>query len=75
MAEILTLTSEPDEPSERIDRWLAQAAEDKNLSRTRIKNLILDGHLNCHGQIITDPSISVKPDTVYELIFSSHLYQ
>ena len=37
------------------------------LSRSRLKALILDGQLRCNGVSLTDPSASVKPDTTYEL--------
>ena len=51
----------------RLDRFLA-AASDLDLSRTRLKNLILEGHVTCNGVKITDPSASVKSEAIYRLL-------
>lgn len=60
----MTATSE--DAGTRLDRWLAKASE-LDLSRTRLKALIQDGHVSCNGVKLTDPSASVKSDTEYEL--------
>lgn len=61
MAEILTLTVATDQPPMRLDRWITQQSQREELSRTRIKALILSGQMICDGHIITDPSLTVKP--------------
>src|ERR1700743_3587127 len=49
----------------RIDRALAVARPE--LSRSRIKALIEQGHLRLAGATIEDPSLRVKPGQVFEL--------
>src|SRR3954467_36900 len=49
----------------RIDRALAVARPE--LSRSRIKALIEQGHLRLAGATINDPSLRVKPGQVFEL--------
>jgi len=48
----------------RLDRWLAKKIDSNNefpaLSRTRLKQLILDGHVTQNGQTIRDPAAIVK---------------
>ena len=51
--------------NDRLDRLLANALPDQ--SRTRIKNLIKQGHLSLAGGTITDPSYQVKQGEVYSL--------
>ena len=51
--------------NDRLDRFLANALPDQ--SRTRIKNLIKQGHLSSAGGTITDPSYRVKQGEVYNL--------
>ena len=67
MAETLTLTTDDKTPRQRLDRWLAENSGIKALSRSRIKNLILDGQLSCNGQPETDPSSVVRSSAVYQL--------
>ncbi len=43
----------------RVDKVLAQALPE--LSRTRLKALILEGRVCCEGETISDPSAAVKP--------------
>ena len=45
MAETLTLTTDDEIPRQRLDRWLAENSGVEALSRSRIKNLILDGRI------------------------------
>ena len=55
--------------NDRIDRFLKNAFQDKNktLSRSRIKTLILDRRLTENGNILVDPSASVKTGATYVL--------
>ena len=64
--EPLYITSDEASSGQRLDRWLAANCP-AELSRSRLKALILDGQLRCNGVSLTDPSASVKPDTTYEL--------
>jgi len=54
-----------EQAGERIDRALAAARPE--LSRSRIKALIEQGHLRLAGATIEDPSLRVKPGQVFEL--------
>ena len=67
MAETLTLKTDDETPRQRLDRWLAENSGIEALSRSRIKNLILDGQLSCDGQPETDPSSVVRGSAVYQL--------
>ena len=67
MAETLTLKTDDETPRQRLDRWLAENSGIEALSRSRIKNLILDGQLSCNGQPETDPSSVVRSSAVYQL--------
>lgn len=49
----------------RLDRFLAGALPD--LSRSRIKSLLQDGHVTESGQTISDPSYRVKPETAFQV--------
>ena len=49
----------------RLDRALANALPD--LSRNRIKSLILDGLVSTAGATILDPSYTVKPSDVFDI--------
>ena len=55
----MTVCVGPDEAGERIDKLLARGAAE--LSRSRIKGLILAGRVASGGATITDPSYRVKP--------------
>jgi 23S rRNA pseudouridine1911/1915/1917 synthase len=55
----------PDNAGKRLDRLLADALSD--LSRSRIKALILSGSLVAGGETITDPSYRVKPGQRFAL--------
>ena len=67
MAETLTLKTDDETPRQRLDRWLAENSGIEALSRSRIKNLILNGQLSCNGQPETDPSSVVRGSAVYQL--------
>jgi 23S rRNA pseudouridine1911/1915/1917 synthase len=57
---------------DRLDRWLAERVavlpNAPDLSRSRLKALILDGQVSTGGATITDPSITVKPDQEYQIL-------
>lgn len=55
----------PAEEGERLDRLLAR--ELSELSRERVKALVLDGRLSIDGAVIADPSYRVKPGERLEL--------
>lgn len=61
----------PETAGERLDRYLAAAmallpgADEASLSRSRLKSLVLDGHVHLNGETITDPSRKIKPGEVY----------
>jgi 23S rRNA pseudouridine1911/1915/1917 synthase len=58
--------------AERLDRWLAthvaSMPDTPELSRSRLKALILEGHVSIGGATITDPSAAVKPGQDYEIL-------
>lgn len=64
MEEFLSLTI-PTETKGRLDKILANLCPD--LSRSRLKNLILDGYLQLDGVLVTDVSTSVKGGEAVEL--------
>ena len=49
----------------RIDQFLAN--NEKDISRTRIKSLILEGSLKLDNNIIYDPSYKIKENDVFTL--------
>jgi 23S rRNA pseudouridine1911/1915/1917 synthase len=57
----------PEAAGERLDRYLASALAGgtEDFSRSRLKNLILDGHVREGGATITDPSRKIKPGEIY----------
>jgi 23S rRNA pseudouridine1911/1915/1917 synthase len=58
-----------EDSGKRIDQFIAQKAD--GISRTRIKNLILEGSLHLLNktiETISDPSYKVKEDDVYQLL-------
>ncbi len=63
--ESLTIEIAAEQAGERIDRALAVAFPE--LSRSRVKALIEQGHLRLAGATINDPSLRVKPGQVFEL--------
>tara|TARA_S200000501_G_scaffold180117_1_gene169525 strand:+ start:386 stop:1366 length:981 start_codon:yes stop_codon:yes gene_type:complete len=64
MKNIINFVVTEDDENKRIDTLLA--AYDKNLSRTRVKNLILDNRLKINEIITIDPSKKViKKDKIY----------
>jgi 23S rRNA pseudouridine1911/1915/1917 synthase len=55
----------PEDEPVRLDRFLADKMP--VFSRSRIKNLILEGCLTCDGVVVRDVSQAVKPGAVYVL--------
>ncbi|GEL58098.1 pseudouridine synthase [Acetobacter cibinongensis] len=56
---------QPDQAGERVDRFLAARSGD--LSRSRVKSLIEDGHLTCGTKTVTEPAELVKTGQHYVL--------
>ncbi len=56
----------PEQSGARLDRFLADSLGD-DLSRSRLKALIQDGHVRLGGATITDPSRKIKPGELYTL--------
>ena len=52
----------------RVDVFINK--NEKDLSRTRIKNLILDHKLKLNNKILIDPSKKISTDDILELIIS-----
>ena len=55
-----------DAAGQRLDVFLSRALSD--LSRSRLKALILDGRLSRGGQTIADPAYRVKPGERFDLV-------
>ena len=64
---ILDIIATEADQSDRLDKFIARAGQEHNLSRSRAKALILDGQLRCDGRTLTDPSASVKFGALYQL--------
>ena len=58
MKNIINFIVKEDDNNKRVDMILAN--HDKSLSRTRVKNLILDSKLKINEKIIKDPSVKTK---------------
>jgi 23S rRNA pseudouridine1911/1915/1917 synthase len=56
-----------DRAGERLDRFLVAEAGAAALSRTRLKALIVAGHVLIDGAAVTDPSLSVRAGQVVRL--------
>ena len=55
----------PDDSGERLDRFLSERLA--GLSRTRVQNLIKQGHVRCGAATLEDPKYRVKPGQRFEL--------
>jgi 23S rRNA pseudouridine1911/1915/1917 synthase len=60
-----TVTVQPDDAGERLDRLLARALT--GLSRSRVKGLIEAGRVGSAGQTISDPSMRVKSGQTFAI--------
>ncbi len=59
----------PDEAEgERLDRFLSQALDGSDLSRSRLKALIDKGNVQTAERTITEPSYRVKPGEVWRIM-------
>jgi len=65
MKNIINFIIKEDDNNKRVDTILAN--HDKSLSRSRVKNLILDSKLKINDKIIQDPSIKTKLNDKIEL--------
>lgn len=62
----LRIDGDPSEAGKRLDRFLADRLPD--LSRSRLKALIAEGHVCLDGATITEPSRRVKPGEGIEVL-------
>ncbi|MEI8396172.1 MAG: RluA family pseudouridine synthase [Rhodospirillaceae bacterium] len=60
---LLTCTIPDDATNDRLDKALAALLAD--LSRSRLRMLLDQGHVRCGGATITDPSQRVKPGQIF----------
>jgi len=67
MDDTVDITISPDTAGLRLDKLLADAMPD--VSRSRLKALIKEGHVTCNKQNINNPSRSVKPGEIYTVYF------
>jgi 23S rRNA pseudouridine1911/1915/1917 synthase len=65
-ASTLTLTAASEDAGTRLDRVLA--AHLTELSRTRLKALILEGAVTAGGRTVDDPGYKVKPGDVFTIL-------
>ena len=65
MKNIINFVVKENDNNKRVDMILAN--HDKSLSRTRVKNLILDSKLKINKKIIQDPSTKTKLNDIIEL--------
>ena len=65
MKNIINFIVKEDDNNKRVDTILGNY--NKSLSRTRVKNLILDSKLKINEKIIQDPSIKTKLNDKIEL--------
>jgi 23S rRNA pseudouridine1911/1915/1917 synthase len=60
-----TTTAAPEARGQRLDRFLADAIG--TLSRSRVKSLIEQGQVKRDGEVLTEPSETVRPGAIYQL--------
>ena len=65
MKNIINLIVKDEENGQRVDRFISN--KEKDLSRTRIKNLILNKKLKINKKTITDPSKKISTDDYINL--------
>ena len=66
MKNIINLVSDEKSDGKRIDSFIAESKSD--LSRTRVKNLIINGNLSINNTIINDPSKKIYKDDKITII-------
>jgi 23S rRNA pseudouridine1911/1915/1917 synthase len=66
LEKVLSYKASSDDIGKRIDQYLAQNESD--ISRTRLKNLILNGSLKLLDEIIIDPSYRIKENDIFNLL-------
>ena len=55
-----------DDAGERLDRFFAHHLPE--MSRSRLKALIKEGHASRDGRTIVEPNLRVKPDEIFEIV-------
>ena len=65
MKNIINLIVKDDNNGQRVDQFISN--KEKDLSRTRIKNLILNKKLKINKKTITDPSKKICADDLINL--------
>lgn len=65
MINIFEIHTSPADAGTRLDKLLASALPD--ISRSRLKALIKEGHVSCSGTVVTSPSRSVKVGEEYRV--------
>lgn len=53
---------------ERLDKFLAQSLADRDISRTRVKDMLLAGDVMMDGQLCDDPSLKIKAGMVFSIV-------
>lgn len=56
----LSLRVQNEDTGNRLDRFLADKLKEQDLSRSRLKGLIVDGRVLVDGALVTDPSLNIK---------------
>ncbi|NNC37084.1 MAG: RluA family pseudouridine synthase [Acidimicrobiales bacterium] len=62
MSETLEMLAAEEDAGKRIDKWLAEWS---GLSRSRLKSLMLEGHVTVDGITADNPSAKIKPLSEY----------
>ncbi|MEE9272324.1 MAG: RluA family pseudouridine synthase [Robiginitomaculum sp.] len=62
MSDFMEMMAGEDDTGKRLDKWLSEWAD---LSRARIKTLILDGRVTGNGKALAKPNIKVTAGTEY----------
>ena len=59
----------PDDQGQRIDKWIYNKLNKTEISRTRVKKLILSGYLKKDNKKHCDPAGLIKSNQIYEICF------
>jgi 23S rRNA pseudouridine1911/1915/1917 synthase len=62
----MTITVEEGEGGARLDKWAAMRLPE--LSRSRVQQLLAEGHVHCGDAKVTDPARRIKPCETYSFI-------